>query len=43
MPPPSDLGEPIFVHYGIQKKITDVLKMHEVYGEALLGDHPQIE
>jgi hypothetical protein len=38
LPPPSDLGEPIHVHSGIQGKIADVLKKHNVYSKALLDD-----
>ena len=36
--PPSDLAEPISTHCGFQEKIADVLKMHKVYSNALLGD-----
>ena len=36
--PPSDLAEPISTHCGFQEKIADVLKMHKVYSNTLLGD-----
>ena len=36
--PQSDLAEPISTHCGFQEKIADVLKMHKVYSNALLGD-----